>query len=111
MIPKASVSASVRNSIRIIIIVVIIGIICLMLVVIAKTKALMANGGYNDAPSGMADSQLKSLDGIHDDEDGDGNEDTAEDDDDDAAAVNMFVVASHRCAFSTDVSSNRQSKP
>lgn len=106
MIPKASVSASVRNSIRIIIIVVIIGIICLMLVVIAKTKALMANGGYNDAPSGMANSQLKSLDDIHDDEDG--NEDT---EDDDAAAVNMFVVASHRCAFSTDVFSNRQSKP
>lgn len=107
MIPKASLSASVRNSIRIIIIIVIIGIICLMLVVMAKTKALMANGGYNDAPSGMADSQLKSLDDIH--EDGDGNEDTAEDDDD--AAVNMFVVASHRCAFSTDVFSNRQSKP
>lgn len=104
MIPKASVYASVRNSIRIIIIIVII---CLMLVVIAKTKALMANGGYNDAPSGMADSQLKSLDDIHDDEDGD--EDTEEDDD--AAAVNMFVVASHRCAFSTDVFSNRQSKP
>lgn len=67
----------------------------------------MANGGYNDAPSGMADSQLKSLDDIHDDEDG--NEDT-EEEDDDTAAVNMFVVASHRCAFSTDVFSNRQSK-
>lgn len=103
MIPKASLPASLRNSIRNVII-IIIGIICLMLVVIAKTKALMANGGYNNAPSGMADSQLKSLDDIHDDEDGDGNEDT--EDDDDAAAVNMIVVASHRCAFS-----NRQSKP